>query len=452
LLLAASAARQVGDVTQSRRLLDATIARYPASSYGAVARLSRSLVALRQGHGDEVVRDLDAVVRTTGPWVIEARSSLETALAVPGSEGQLAIPTRPAGGVAGGDRLQPFAALLLGGRHRERSPDVLHGVVLLAAVDRGWSDVMTGALAARLLETFPSYVPASALLTRSAAAAASAGQWPIARRSYETLLARAPAAVTPGARLQLGEALYRTGATAEARAQLEQAAAPAGADAPRALLLLAEIHEKKGDRTAARAALQRLVHLSRGDTAAEGAYRIAEGLKAEGRHAAAVEWYLTAAYVGERTRWGRLSLLGAGRSLTALRETSQALAAYWKLVARRPGFDPTEDRESSGEAAYLAAEILRNGGLHEDALEMFATSAELTAGTAAERRALLGALQSFVALGDRASADATYRRLSSTPGADAETLAQARKALGTAAEPPRRDRDAGESALPKSAR
>jgi hypothetical protein len=57
------------------------------------------------------------------------------------------------------------------------------------------------------------------------------------------------------------------------------------------------------------------------------------------------------------------------------------------------------------------------------------TSAHLTAGLPAERRALLGALRCLVVTGDRKSAEAVYRRLLSAAANDPQILAQAREAL-----------------------
>jgi tetratricopeptide (TPR) repeat protein len=338
--------------------------------------------------------------------------------------------------------------------------------VLLTASDRGWSDVLAGKLASRLIEEFPSYPPASPLLTRVATAAADAGQWPVARGAYQTLMVRAPVpALRRSARVAFAEALFRTGATAEARA-IAQSAARAGEEAPRALLLLAQIHEAAGERRDAltvydrllrehprverspdsllthvrlleehgqanRAApvLRRLVEVSSGEVAAEGAYRLGQNLRAEGQHAAAVEWYLTAAYVADGSHWSRQALLGAGGSLTALKETKEALAVYRKLLPARPGVDPAPDRAVSGEAAYRAGEILSGAGLHEEALDMFVTSAHLTAGLPDERRALVGVVRCLVATGDRAGAETVYRRLLSSGAAEPDLLAQARTAL-----------------------
>ena len=454
LLLTAELAREAKDLTMSQRLLDQMLAKYAKTPYAGVARLTRATVALQRGREDEALRDLDVVVRTTGPWVVVARSRLEDALRPGGSEAglELAPSTRAGEGayvtVNGQDRLEPFVALMLGGSYRERTPYVLHGLVLVAAADRGWPDTTTAKLAGRLVEQFPPYAPGTVALDRVGSSAAAAGQWPVARRAYETLFSRVPSAVTPPARLAYAEALMRTGATAEARTRLDDIAGAGGSTAPGAIRLLMEMHDARGDRAAALAVMRRLVDASQGEAAAEAAYRLGERLRADGQHAAAAEWYFTAVYLGgERTRWARLSLLNAGRSLTSLGETREALAAYWRLVARRPDYDPTEDRETSGEAAYLAAEILQTAGLPEEAVKMFAMSAHLTAGSRAEPRALLGALKCFVALGDSASAERTFRRLSSASAVDPATVTEARKVLAA-----RADANQGESALPKAVR
>ena len=325
-----------------------------------------------------------------------------------------------------------------------------------------------------------------------------------APRVRETLLARAPAAALDrNARVAYAEALFRTGATTEARTVAQAAAAGTGDEAARALVLLAEMHEAAGERRAAvaiydrllqdfprvgrspaslltharlleelgqsgrvRPVLQKLVEVSSGEVAAEGAYRLGQSLRADGQHAGAVDWYLTAAYVAEGSRWSRLGLLGAGASLVALKETKDALAVYRKLLPARPGVDTPVDREASGEAAYRVGEILSGAGLHEDALAMFVASAHFTTGLPAERRALVGVVRCLVATGDRASAEAIYKRLSSTGATEPDLLAQARTALrgngangngsngngGNGSREPANGRTATESALPKAVR
>jgi TolA-binding protein len=480
LLGAAELAARAGDVSTSRRLLDRVIAQHPTTPVATLARLSRAVLALHNQREDEALRDLEHAVRIGGPPALEGRARLHQALAVSGGGFRLDL-TRATTARAAGDALDRFAAPIVERRHREPTPHLHHGLLLLAARDRGWSDPLTATLARRLLEDFPSHEPASVLLIRVARAAAVAGQWPLARGAWETLMVRLPhTAAARAGRVPLAEALAHTGATTDARATLEQVASGGGDDAPRALLLLAELHDRAGERRAALAVYDRLlrehprtprtpasllrhaqlledagqvagarpllhavVQTAQGESAAEAAYRLGRGLTAERQHAAALEWYLTAAYVGDTTRWARRALLESGRAFTALQQPSEALAAYWKLVAPRAGFDPADDPEPSGEAAYLAGELLRTAGLHDEALGMFARSAELTAGSPAEPRALVGALESFVATGDRAAAERVYRRLLAAH-ATPEALAQARRALGI--------EEGAESALPRAVR
>jgi TolA-binding protein len=450
LALGAELAGQAGDTATSRRLLDRILTHHPSSPHAATARLSRSGLALRRQHEDEALRDLDEVIRNSGASALEQRRRLHQALSTPGAEARLESATPP----ASGDRtLEAIARLLLDARRREPDPYPLHGLVLLAARERGWSDSLTTALASRLLDEFPAYAAAPPALARVAASAASAGQWPLARRAYDVLLARAPAAAMDRkTRLASAEAQLRTGATTQARAQLEQLAATGGEDATRALFLLAELHTAAGDRGAGRAALRRVVERSGGEAAAEAGYRLGELARADGQHAAAVESYVKAAHTARSSRWARLALLGAGTSLTALHEPQKALATYWQLIPRRPGVDAVADREVSGEAAYRAGEILRGAGLPKDALDMFVISAHLTGGSAAERRALVGAVQCLVATGDRESAEKIYRRLADSGGTEPALLAQARQALGVDGGPSPGARRAAESAPPKDAR
>lgn len=488
LVFAAEMASRAGDTAGTRRLLDRIITQYYSSAYSGIARMTRSSLALRAQKDAEALRDLDEVVRSNGTVALEVRRRLGEALAIPGAEAGLestvagALRRTPP---AGDGTIEAFARLFLDRRHREPVPYTLHGLVLLGATDRGWSDVLVADLATRLAEDFPSYPAAASLLTQVAKAASDAGQWPVARRAWETMAARAPAAALgSSARLNLAEALFRTGAAAEARA-IARSVAAGGQEAPRALLLLTEIHEAAGEPHAAlavydrllqehprvdrsapsllkhlrlldelgqssrtRPVLQRLVEVSSGEVAAEAAYRLAQGLRAEKQYAAAVEWYLTAAYVAEGSRWAQLALLGAGESLTALDETKEALTVYRKLLPERPGVDPPADREASGEAAYRAGEILVGAGLHEEALDMFVASAHFTTGLPAERRALVGVLRCLVATGDRAGAEAIYRRLAASGVTEPDLLRQARTALranGAAG-------GGGESALPGAVR
>ena len=79
---------------------------------------------------------------------------------------------------------------------------------------------------------------------------------------------------------------------------------------------------------------------------------------------------------------------------------------------------------------------------------MYFTSAHLTTGSAAEGRALVGAMQALVAAGDRMAAKILYRRLLESSTTAPEFLAAARQALRAGGPSP----NGAESALPKSVR
>jgi TolA-binding protein len=474
LALAAEVASEAGDLSAAQVLLDRIIARHARTPQAESARLSRSIVLLRRHREDDAVRDLDAVVQAGGTSAIDERGRLIASLGAPRAD--IAVAALPVAAAANGngqrpprssDALEQFATAFLDTHDRSGAPYVLHGLVVLAATSRGWTDPLVGTLASRLVDDFPTYPPASALLARVGASAVTAGQWPVVRRAYESLVTRDPASpFAQSVRVDLAEALLRTGAAAEARRHLDDVGA-SGRATPRVLLLQAEVSETLGDRRSALAAydrllaehpdlpreprsllsharlledsgqpaparlvLQRVVARAGGEVAAEAAYRLATILSAAREHQTAVEWYLTAAYAADGSRWARPALLGAGGSMTALNETKEALAIYQKLVSSTNG--RAEDGHVGGEAAYRAAEIFRVGQRHEAALDMYLTSAHLTAGSAAERRALVGAVRCLVATGDRASAEVIYRRLLESSATEPELLAGARQALRAA--------------------
>jgi hypothetical protein len=374
------------------------------------------------------------------------------------------------------DSLERFATAFLQTGDSAGAPYVLHGLVVLGATQRGWTDPVVASLAGRLLDGFPSYPPAPALLARVGAAAVTAGHWPTVRDAYGALVSRAPAdGFARSVRVDLAEALLRTGAPAEARRHLANGVAAGERDAPRALLVRAEAAEALGDRRAAladydrlltehpavprspqsllaharlleqagqparaRPVLERVVAQSRGDAVPEAAYRLAVMHSEAGQHSAAVDWYLTAAYVEEGSIWVRPALLGAGGSLAALDETREALVIYRTLVPARNVVVQPQDRTVGGEAAYRAAELVSSEGRHEEALDLYLTSAHLTAGEPAERRALVGAVRCLVALGDRGAAEAIYYRLLESSATEPEHLVSVRQALRRAGAAPAR--------------
>jgi len=251
------------------------------------------------------------------------------------------------------------------------TPHVLAAVAALAADEGRWKDART--LAMRAVQEFPTSGAAPAALSLVGEAAARAGEWTLVSESFQLLTSRYPGYKTGReARLAYAEALYRTGALADAQVRLQEIidASPTDPELPRALILLGRTHEARGDRAGALDAYKRLereypafeaaallgnarVHLvagnwedaqqlleralGAGDTAVavEAAYRLGEGLRAAGRHQQAVESYMTAAYLAPDTPLARRALLGAGQSFTALKQAGSAAIVYKKLLAAK---------------------------------------------------------------------------------------------------------------------
>src|SRR6267378_5872261 len=92
------------------------------------------------------------------------------------------------------------------------------------------------------------------------------------------------------------------------------------------------IQDKRWD--AARAVLERLLRSSEPATAAEAAQALGDTYAGEGDTLAAVEYYLTAAYVAPDTPLGRRGLLSAARAFAAGKQPEPAAAAYKKLLAQ----------------------------------------------------------------------------------------------------------------------
>jgi tetratricopeptide (TPR) repeat protein len=482
LILAAGAAEHAGDRTSAQAALDRLLAEYPGSQYVGTARLQRSLLALDRGDENAAVRELSDVIHMHGTAAIEDHAAIASAFATPGTEAALesAFARAP---VAGGDSLERFASNVVDMQKTQATAPLLHGVVLVAAAERGWTDSLVDSLANRLVDEFPSYGPAPALLTRVAAAAASSGKWEIATRDYEKVVARwgdAPAGSR--ARLELADAFVRAGALPQACDQLRRAAIAGGEESPRAWLRLAEVSLKMGDRRealaayqrvplalqrtpesllsqarllqdagladAARPLLQKAAQSPSGETASEAAYELGRLAAERRQHTAALEWFTNAVGAAPDSGWAMRALLGTGDSLAALNRKSEALAAYTKLVAAVPvdawrhGSAHAADRQLAGEAAYRGGTLLGTAGRHGDALNMFVISAMFTKGSPAERRALIGAMRCYVAIGDRNTAQGLYRQLKSS-GADESVLAEARRAL---------DIVPAESALPRGTR
>jgi len=509
LILAAELSVQAGEKVIARKLLDRVLEGHPASPDAAIARLSRSVLAMREGRTQDGTRDLRVLTQSGDPSVSNERRKLLDGLmatgAQAGPERQLLLTNRyeiestatnghPGVGESPAPlettgRFERFAApFLAGAGDPESTPRVLHGLILVAAEDKAWPEVQT--LSSRLADQFPGYPPAAELLVWVAGRAVSEQQWAIVRTSYEQAIAHyRNTALAPEAQVDFAEALYRTGATAQARVELTRfmETAPRAQEAPRALYLLAEVHEALdeprealaayerlrrnfpraewtaesllpharllqyaiGQQKQARALLEEIVQRAEGEALTEASFRLAQVLAAEGEHPRAVDWYMAAAYgAAQRSRWYRPALLGAGRSLVALKRTRAALVVYRNLLPSMPlgplprdgrpveGLkEKVEEPEFAAEAAYDIAELLRGAGRNAEAVDMYLTATSLAPESGQAWRGLVGAIRSLVAISDWQSAAAIYQRLVDSHGDTPEILAEARNALG----PERRD-------------
>lgn len=390
LLLAAQVTTQAGELSAAQMSLDQLIQRYPTDPAAGVARLSRSILAVRVGREPDGVRDLRELVQTRQMCAAHERHVLLKALAVAGVEApsirvnghDCALPP------AGREPLAQFAAPFLdGASDPDTTPIVLHGLVRLAAEDRLWAEVP--ALSRDLVTGYPTYPATAGLLARIAGRAASDREWSIVRGTYEQILTRySSSPLTLRARLDLAEALFRTGAETAAYAQLTQIERVdrAQEQAPRRLFLLAEVSEALGRPQEALAAYDRL-HRD---------YPSAE--------------------------WTAESHLPRARLLQTLGQREQARALLEDIVKEAEG-------EAFGEAAVRLGQILGAEAQHDLAVKWYLTAAYVAADSTWGQRALLGALQSLLATGDRMAANAIYRRMRASSAIDPDLLAQARNAL-----------------------
>ena len=431
LLLAAELAARSRDTVGARALLDGLVARYPEGEYADIARLNRSILAIRAGRAASALGDLTELIRRAplSPYMGRMRLARGVVLVTDGrgvaaarefkgaqGQGEGALANLGLGRVAfdggqWGDAEREFveardtgtgavaaaaeygiaAALWNQGKTAEfkrlaqallarpadpaMTPNVLAAGAALAADEGRWKDART--LAMRAVNEFPTSDAAPAALSLMGTAAGRSGEWLLVSESFQLLTGRYPGYKTGReARLAYAEALYRTGALAEAQARLQEIvdATPTDPELPRVLMLLGHTHEARGagapaldvykrmereypalegpallghgrvlllagNLDEALPLLERAVAVGDAGLAVEAAYRLGEGLRGAGRHQLAVDSYMTAAYIAPDTPLARRALLGAGQSFTALKEPDSAIIVYKKLLAGK-GVEP----------------------------------------------------------------------------------------------------------------
>ena len=278
------------------------------------------------------------------------------------------------------------ATAFLGGAHKEfrqpalaeldaapkgrGAPRLLYVLTGLAVEEKDWAGAL--GFAKRLASEFPVDEGADDAFESIGAAAAQARAWPVVAEAYSELRSRYPKSpFADAAIVTLAEAQVETGRVDVARRDLEKfvTSAPADAKLGRAWLLLARARAATRDRTGAidayaraakdgrvrewskteilsyarllaedkrageaRAVLSEFLRRADGADAADAAYALGETYQGEGDYPAAVEYFMTAAYVAPESAPGRRALLGAAASLVALKQPDSAATVYKKLL------------------------------------------------------------------------------------------------------------------------
>jgi tetratricopeptide (TPR) repeat protein len=226
--------------------------------------------------------------------------------------------------------------------------------------------------AKRLVNDFSQNETADDALARVGAAAGRAKAWPVAYEAYALLRQRHPTSpFLADSWPTVAEAQIETGHANEAVADLD-ARVKSSPDDTRAWMLLGRAREAAGDRQAAleaygrggregaapevqrdaylgqarmlvterkwpeaRALLGPLLKSDDQTVATDAAYTIGESYRGEGDNLAAVEYYMTAAYLAPESLAGRRALLAAGQTFAALKQSEAASIVYKKLLAQR---------------------------------------------------------------------------------------------------------------------
>jgi tetratricopeptide (TPR) repeat protein len=250
---------------------------------------------------------------------------------------------------------------------------LLYALTGLAADAKEWTPAL--AMAKRLVADFPQDERADDALERVGAGAAAVQAWPVVYEAYALLREKYPRSpFVADSAPAFAEAQVETGRAADGRRGLEQflsATPPADGRAPRAQLALGRARELTGDRDGAlqaysaasyslppsqwpserflgytrlltqarryedsRRLLEAFLKTATGPLAADGALALGEAIEGQGDHAAAVEYFMTAAYLAPTSTAGRRALVAAGRAFAAQKQTDAAAIVYRKLLAQ----------------------------------------------------------------------------------------------------------------------
>ena len=323
---------------------------------GALATLGLAASALAQGKPD-VAKGLFEDARDKGtPAIAHAAEYGLAAVAFQGGAHQ--------------EFRQPALAELAAAPKGRGAPRLLYVLTGLAVEQKDWSGAL--GFARRLGNESPNDEAADDAFERIGAAAAQVRLWPVAYEAYGELRQRYPKSpFADAAVVTLAEAQLETGRADAARQALERflTSPPADMKLGRAWLLLARARATARDRVGAldayaraakegrgpewgkpetlayarllaedkraseaRGILSEFLRRADGADAADAAYALGETYQGEGDFPAAVEYFMTAAYVAPESAPGRRALLGAAESLVALKQPDSAAVVYKKLL------------------------------------------------------------------------------------------------------------------------
>jgi tetratricopeptide (TPR) repeat protein len=249
---------------------------------------------------------------------------------------------------------------------------LLYVLAGIAIEEKDWPGAL--AMAKRMVAEFAAEEPTDDALARVGTTAAAAGAWPAAWEALATLHARYPKSpLVEGSRLLLAETQLETGRAAEARPALERlvTAAPSDPRATDTWIALARAREATGDRqgaleayaraardggttgwkreallthgrllteerrwSEARTVFEGVLKQDSGGGVAEAAAGIGDTYRGEGESLAAVEYYMTAAYLAPESPAGRRALAAAARSFAAMKQPAAAAIVWKKLLAQ----------------------------------------------------------------------------------------------------------------------